>query len=502
MLFSRLIAGLIALFNLVMARELNMLFTFEDKLNDITYFDINADFNKASYSTPPVSFVFCNLLNEFRQLVLYLYPSNSVIRPNYDEQLKCFTNQRVDLSGRYVISIILANVNQYPSDFKNHIRVSAVDYEGRKFPLKILSIELMYQPDRTTGQHMQIRAGEFIEVETKYGFKMFVEEDDNTVSLSIREYGIWQNNIAKILCLITQNGDSVLHLGGHIGTFDVLFAHLVGASGKVVVYEPMPKSFHILSENLRINHVDHIVTAIPKGAYSENTKREIEFVPLNTGASYITKSQNLESSQFIAELVTIDSDLPNFKIDVLMMDIEGCEIHAFNGMIKTLQGYKRPIMVWEWGFKMIKENSNNEFGDYNKVLDELSLENDIFIIDLFENVLVKISVEFLKNPEGHGNFDILIVPHDHKLSIHINGRSIIMYPPAPYSDFNHSRHQVVTISLKNLRMEECERMINANKYSIQNKSVICKVRNSSLCSASMYYWCSFTTYSYTHLEDL
>jgi FkbM family methyltransferase len=53
-------------------------------------------------------------------------------------------------------------------------------------------------------------------------------------------------------------GDTVVDIGANIGAFSILAASLVGPSGRVIAFEPMPETFERLKENIALNGLDNV----------------------------------------------------------------------------------------------------------------------------------------------------------------------------------------------------------------------------------------------------
>ena len=53
-------------------------------------------------------------------------------------------------------------------------------------------------------------------------------------------------------------GMTVFDVGANKGQMALLFASLVGASGRVVAFEPAPAEFSSLERNVRINRLTHV----------------------------------------------------------------------------------------------------------------------------------------------------------------------------------------------------------------------------------------------------
>ena len=53
-------------------------------------------------------------------------------------------------------------------------------------------------------------------------------------------------------------GDVVLDIGANIGYYTIQFAHLVGARGKVVAFEPDSVNFNLLEQSVKANRLSNI----------------------------------------------------------------------------------------------------------------------------------------------------------------------------------------------------------------------------------------------------
>jgi len=80
------------------------------------------------------------------------------------------------------------------------------------------------------------------------------------LSNSSASSGIYLNDsfsdksIAEKFIRFLKPGMVAVDCGAHIGEYTLLFAHLVGSEGKVIAFEPDPRSFEILIENVSVNH--------------------------------------------------------------------------------------------------------------------------------------------------------------------------------------------------------------------------------------------------------
>lgn len=480
-----IIIYLISLITLSIEKELSLHLLINQSNKELSSFKVKLNFSKLKIDS--LSNFYCNILDSHdKNLKYFLFPKNTFIPQNaYHDitTLLCFTNIKYfpedenKIIGSNILSIELSNIISFDSGFLESIRLVGEDYDENEYDIPIIHLSHKYNENK----HLNMRTIEkenYIIAETRYGYKLLLDRDDKIITNSIINYGMWQTNLARLLILIAKPSSNILHLGGHIGTYDILLSQLVGETGKILVFEPMPKTFQYISTNIKLNHMENIIIPIKKGAYSKKTQMQMEYVSDNIGGSYI-KNEIDGTSNIIVDLIRIDENYKNFKADLVFMDIEGCEIHAYNGMKSIFKNQKKPIMIWEWAIHMLKEKSQHEGGDFVQVLDELFQENDIYISDERHDVVVKVDKNLLLNPNPlKSHFDILIIPFDHELSNHFKKLSVIILSGMSFSDM---KPNVISIELSSLDIERCKSLVLKLKDRIGESEVICYVKESTAC---------------------
>ena len=132
-------------------------------------------------------------------------------------------------------------------------------------------------------------------------------------------------------------GATVLDVGANVGAYTMLFATWVGASGRVVAFEPASASRAGLARHLAINGLTDRV-AVRAEAVSDRTGRA-SFADAGThGDNRIVPDGTLDASA--VPTVTIDDVCAesNLVPDVIKIDIEGAELSALRGARRTIAG--------------------------------------------------------------------------------------------------------------------------------------------------------------------
>jgi len=95
--------------------------------------------------------------------------------------------------------------------------------------------------------------------DTRYGRMMF-NTHDHIIGASLEHYGEWSTAEIKLLRAIVKEGDTVVDVGAHIGTFAVPLAKAAGPSGVVYAFEPQRMVFQLLTGNVALNSLSNVLT--------------------------------------------------------------------------------------------------------------------------------------------------------------------------------------------------------------------------------------------------
>lgn len=187
---------------------------------------------------------------------------------------------------------------------------------------------------------------------TRYGLFKHLEFDV-PIGAALQKYGEWAHHELELLGKFISPGDIVLDVGAHIGTHTVVFANLVGPTGKVISFEPQPELHLLLRENIQINHFKNVeclnkavsdrarVFGLPVIDYSQ--KKNFGAVTL---IEYQLNSGNTANSELTqVDCITIDS-LGLKQCSLIKIDVEGMELAALRGARELLWKYL-PIVYTE-----------------------------------------------------------------------------------------------------------------------------------------------------------
>ena len=174
-------------------------------------------------------------------------------------------------------------------------------------------------------------------VESKNG-TLAVDPRDLEVGLKLRNNGSYGlDEIARINELISTQSN-VLVVGAHIGSLVIPIAK---NCNKVVAIEANPNNFNLLKTNLHLNKTENVsIHNIAASSKQEAIKFQMNVV--NSGGSkrlpknneYMYRYDNPEVIEVQAH--SLDEYLDDNNFDLVLIDIEGSEYFAMQGMEKIL----------------------------------------------------------------------------------------------------------------------------------------------------------------------
>lgn len=184
------------------------------------------------------------------------------------------------------------------------------------------------------------------------GHKMFLDPRD---SLNLSIDGIYEEYETELVKKEIKRGDVILDLGANIGYYTLIFAKLVGESGKVFAFEPDPDNFALLKKNVENNGYQNVVL-INKAISDKTGKLKLYINKEDNKGDHRIHDWHDGRESIEIESIKLDDYFKNYngKIDFIKMDIQGAEFEAVQGMFHLLnnnQNVKILSEFWPVGLK-------------------------------------------------------------------------------------------------------------------------------------------------------
>jgi len=157
-------------------------------------------------------------------------------------------------------------------------------------------------------------------------------------------HGCWLGNYEKEIQTIFQKhlspGKVAFDIGANVGFYTLLASTLVGTTGKVVSFEPVPRNIAYLKEHMRINQIQNVT--VLETALSDNEG----FTCFDEGPSHhegrIRTSGTLKVSTTSLDALYEKRALP--LPHWMKIDVEGAEYSVFAGS-KTVINLAHPTIL-------------------------------------------------------------------------------------------------------------------------------------------------------------
>jgi len=194
---------------------------------------------------------------------------------------------------------------------------------------------------------LELPAGEV--VRSRYGTRFRVMGDEMYRELVL--FGEYEPRQSALYCGLVRAGDVVFDVGANFGWFATLFAGLVGPTGRVHAFEPVPAIAALTEEALELNRCADRVDLWRVGLGSSRGHFTVyTFDGLPHGHASATKLGRPDARPHRCDLTTLDDHVRERgvrRVDLLKMDVEGHELEVLRGARDTLSGPDAPLIVLE-----------------------------------------------------------------------------------------------------------------------------------------------------------
>ena len=143
-------------------------------------------------------------------------------------------------------------------------------------------------------------------------------------------------------------GDWVIDVGANVGHYSARLSRLVGRSGRVVAFEPVPETFALLASNA--NSFAFANTTLVNAAASDRTAPVSMSIPL-TGAgldNYYRAHISGDDAGLHVLSFEIDSLAIPGRVSLVKIDAEGHELSVLRGMSRLIER-DHPVLIVEEG---------------------------------------------------------------------------------------------------------------------------------------------------------
>jgi FkbM family methyltransferase len=214
-------------------------------------------------------------------------------------------------------------------------------------------------------------------VEVEPGVHMLLDPSD-LVSHNILLTGGWQGEVWNAIASNLTEGSVFLDVGAHIGYDTLRGSKQVGPTGKVIAFEPNPKTLELLRGNLEASKAGNVIVQPIACADKEGVLTLYDSAGHgNSGASSLSQETAAEWHAESLPSYTVRGrpiddvveEIGLARLDVIKMDIEGAETIAIRGARRTLLRF-RPVVITEVSAHLL-ENLGSSVAELTALMAEL-----------------------------------------------------------------------------------------------------------------------------------
>lgn len=143
----------------------------------------------------------------------------------------------------------------------------------------------------------------------------------------------WENHHVRNIKEVCQSFRTVVQAGGNQGMYPKLLSYLFE---NVYTFEPDPINYSVLEKNCTENNIHKTQCALGNSNEGVSIQYRVNW---NTGMNQVKVGGDIPQ-------VRLD-ELDISEVDLLMFDMEGYEINAFNGAEQTIAKWK-PVIFCEY----------------------------------------------------------------------------------------------------------------------------------------------------------
>jgi FkbM family methyltransferase len=223
-------------------------------------------------------------------------------------------------------------------------------------PLKALTLpEYLFRPRQILVRLKRSFAAPAREVETvvlPWGARVSIRPRE-VIGARLWYYGIFDMEVAELIFRLLEAGETALDIGANIGVMTTLMCAKAGKHGTVVAFEPHPKVFEDLKNNVAGSQSSEGPTLRlhPLALSDKNDEGVLEEGPdweENRGTARITSDRAAGAGRFAVRLAPLDSIIgANLKCHLAKVDVEGHELGVFKGAESLLSRRQLRDIIFE-----------------------------------------------------------------------------------------------------------------------------------------------------------
>lgn len=163
--------------------------------------------------------------------------------------------------------------------------------------------------------------------------------------------GTYEYEMQRLFEKTILRGSNVFDIGAHAGFYTLLASVLVGATGAVFAFEPLPRNIFYLGEHLEVNRVTNV--KVIEAAVSDRNGSALFEEGYTSFVGRVSPHGNLR-----VRVVSLDEMISEGEVpipDCIKIDVEGAEMQVLLGAKEILKNSHPKIFISLHGHDMHKQ---------------------------------------------------------------------------------------------------------------------------------------------------
>ena len=169
---------------------------------------------------------------------------------------------------------------------------------------------------------------------------------DRWVALQAHRFRVMGSSEFKFFENFVQPQSRIADVGANQGLYTLTLAHQA-SQGRVYAFEPDPQLFAALSKNIQQNRVEN-VQLFNVAAASKASKLLLRPGQFNRGDNRIVQAGPDRSSGVEVDAMLLDDAIPDRRLDLLKIDVQGFEVEVLRGAEQLLSANPGLLLLLEF----------------------------------------------------------------------------------------------------------------------------------------------------------
>ena len=172
------------------------------------------------------------------------------------------------------------------------------------------------------------------------------------IDYQVIAFGLYDAKLHRFLRRVVKPAMTCLDVGANIGCVTTHLSKLVGPSGRVFAFEPVPHLFERLRENIALNDFGQTASLHQLALSREPGRATIKMAHQDCDNQGMASLRNTDHPQLSTALQIQTTTLDDFvrdnsldRIDLIKMDVQGAEAWVIEGGIKTLRRLQPALLL-------------------------------------------------------------------------------------------------------------------------------------------------------------